>query len=688
MVGNKNIGNKMLLVEREIQNRRGWGMMSADASTVKGGERELSDAEKKEIKRVFYAFASVGLPEGQKGMNMNDFLRSLSTSLDHNGKIVQTVELSTPKKFALLFRMADRDGNGNLTYAEYEALHQFVLSSENEYQVAFKLFDRSSDGALSFEEFVSMMETMDPAPLVAFDWQSTWLDLYFGRERQQQLSYPAFTQMLKSLSAERARQEFTHYDTEGRGLISTGAFLLIGKRVAKGKLPDHFIQRLPELGNLDQHHKGLVSFAQFQAFLSFIVHFPSYFRVAKHAREINSSRRISKAQFLSAAQPPATSIDISPLEVGLLFLWFGDDGGELSPEALEPIAEEIRMLKHPNAHIKATQSDTFFEQLLDAAANFGLGGIAGGMGASAVYPIDLVKTRMQAQVSAKGSVLLYQNSWDCFRKVVTREGPRALYRGLGPQLVGVAPEKAIKLTVNDYLRRLFGRAAPNPDGKMYLPLEILAGGGAGASQVVFTNPLEIVKIRLQMQGEGGVAQRGATAIVQDLGFVGLYKGASACFLRDIPFSMIYFPTYAALKEYFASKNPDGKASPTQVLLAGTIAGAPSAGLCTPADVIKTRLQIEARAGTSSYTGIRDCFWKVLEKEGSRAFWKGAAARMFRSSPQFGVTLLTYEQLQKYFFPNVAIRPPTNVPINPEDLIQTHIFRAVERVETKWGFASN
>lgn len=54
---------------------------------------------------------------------------------------------------------------------------------------------------------------------------------------------------------------------------------------------------------------------------------------------------------------------------------------------------------------------------------------------------------------------------------------------------------------------------------------------------VFTNPLEIVKIRLQVQGEvaknvEGTPRRSAMWIVRNLGLVGLYKGASACLLRD------------------------------------------------------------------------------------------------------------------------------------------------------------
>ena len=66
------------------------------------------------------------------------------------------------------------------------------------------------------------------------------------------------------------------------------------------------------------------------------------------------------------------------------------------------------------------------------------------------------------------------------------------------------------------------------------------------------------------------------------------QGSRACFLRDIPFSAIYFPAYAHLKPRFADEN--GYNSPLSLLVAGAIAGMPAASLVTPADVIKTRLQ--------------------------------------------------------------------------------------------------
>ena len=163
--------------------------------------------------------------------------------------------------------------------------------------------------------------------------------------------------------------------------------------------------------------------------------------------------------------------------------------------------------------------------------------------------------------------------------------------------------------------------------------------------------MEIVKIRLQVQGEvaknvEGVPRRSAMWIVRNLGLVGLYKGASACLLRDVPFSAIYFPTYNHLKRDLFGESQTKKLGVLQLLAAGAIAGMPAAYLTTPCDVIKTRLQVEARKGDTKYTSLRQCASSILKEEGMTAFFKGGAARVLRSSPQFGFTLAGYEVLQK------------------------------------------
>jgi solute carrier family 25 aspartate/glutamate transporter 12/13 len=65
----------------------------------------------------------------------------------------------------------------------------------------------------------------------------------------------------------------------------------------------------------------------------------------------------------------------------------------------------------------------WYFKILESAYRFGLGSVAGACGATAVYPIDLVKTRMQNQRSRSFiGELMYRNSYDCFRKVIRHEG--------------------------------------------------------------------------------------------------------------------------------------------------------------------------------------------------------------------------------------------------------------------------
>ncbi|XP_020279974.1 calcium-binding mitochondrial carrier protein Aralar1 isoform X5 [Pseudomyrmex gracilis] len=572
-------------------------------------------------------------------MTSSDFVRSyLGLYRDAN---------YNPDSVNLLAGIVDTSKDGLISFAEFQAFEGLLCVPDALYKTAFQLFDTNGNGMVAFDEFVEVMRKTALHQRMPFNMDSSFIKLYFGKDKQRLISYAEFSQFLHDFHEEYATEAFKKFDKDGTGFISVLDFQDIMISIKSHLLTKDVKDNLIAAVRAGQGGPK-VSFPYFMAFNSLLNNMELIKRIYLNATNGHRYQEVTKEEFLYSAQMMS---QITPLEVDILFHLCDllHQTGKIIYNDLVAITPEqyFKQITKRVAEIKAVSSPDergIIVQMLESGYRFVLGSIAGAVGATAVYPIDLVKTRMQNQRTGSFiGELMYKNSFDCFKKVIRHEGIFGLYRGLMPQLMGVAPEKAIKLTVNDFVRDKF----MNKNGNIPLYGEIISGACAGGSQVIFTNPLEIVKIRLQVAGEiaGGSKVR-AWTVVKELGLFGLYKGARACFLRDIPFSAIYFPMYSHTKARLADEG--GYNTPLSLLVSGAIAGVPAAALVTPADVIKTRLQVVAREGQTTYNGLLDCAKKIYKEEGPRAFWKGATARVFRSSPQFGVTLFTYELLQRLF----------------------------------------
>ncbi|KAJ5381090.1 uncharacterized protein N7496_003518 [Penicillium cataractarum] len=583
---------------------------------------------------------------GELFMAEDDFINAVAPKQEDYHKIKR-------EQYGILFRVADRRRSGKLSLSDWATFENLLAKPDAEYEIAFRLFDLDGSGTVKWETVKGMYNLTKSADSIPFDWNSEWASLYTGRTKSRHdMTYPQFSQMLRGLQGERIRQAFHIFDKDGDGYIEPEDFQRIILETSQHKLSDHLLENLPTLCNISTSNK--ISYAIVRAFQNIMREMDIIDLIVREATLKSGDGKITRSDFLNEAARVTRFSLFTPLEADILFHFAGLDApsGRLSQKDFAKVIDASWRIPiavaGQAAEAAAAKTKSFLHGLLESAHHFALGSLAGAFGAFMVYPIDLVKTRMQNQRSSLPGERLYNNSLDCARKVIRNEGFLGLYSGVIPQLIGVAPEKAIKLTVNDLVRGTF---TDKDTGKIWYAHEILAGGTAGACQVVFTNPLEIVKIRLQVQGEiaknvEGAPRRSALWIVKNLGLVGLYKGASACLLRDVPFSAIYFPTYAHLKSDFFGETATNKLGVVQLLTAGAIAGMPAAYLTTPCDVIKTRLQVEARKGETKYTGLRHCATTVWKEEGLKAFFKGGPARILRSSPQFGFTLAAYEVLQK------------------------------------------
>merc|ERR1712038_2038758 len=254
------------------------------------------------------------------------------------------------------------------------------------------------------------------------------------------------------------------------------------------------------------------------------------------------------------------------------------------------------------------------------------GGIAGIIGVSCVFPLDLVKTRLQNQQVAADGSKMYSGMADCFMKTYKAEGYFGMYRGSAVNILLITPEKAIKLAANDFFRHKLTR----PDGSLPVSREMVAGGCAGLCQIVVTTPMELLKIQLQDAGRVAAQMKAtgqstahlpkisALSVTKELlatkGIFGLYRGTKATMLRDVSFSMVYFPLFANLNRLGPRKSPDSQEAVFWwSFVSGCAAGSFSAAAVNPADVVKTRLQLLNKGvGDESYNGVFDAFRKILK----------------------------------------------------------------------------
>lgn len=413
-------------------------------------------------------------------MTEQDFVNAITSPHEDYHKVKR-------EHYSILFAVADRQSNGRLSFQDWAAFENLLHKPDAEYEIVFRLFDTQGKGLVTFEDFKKLHDEHRTTGL-PFDWNSQWANLYLGEDgNRHDLSYPEFTQMVRGLQEEKIRQAFKFYDKSKTGYIEPEQFQKIVEDTTRHKLSDHLLSNLFMLCNVSVGSK--ISYAHVRAFQNVIRELDMVEAIVRSATTNAPDGKITKTDFLNEATKLTRFSMFTPMEADIIFLFAGLDnptsrlGVSDFASILDSSIEPTNALHSPVPGLPLPRqgSGSLLTQIAQSAYNFGLGSIAGAFGATVVYPIDLVKTRMQNQRSKVVGELMYKNSIDCAKKVIRNEGIKGLYSGLGPQLLGVAPEKAIKLTVNDLVR---SKAPRNEKGEIPLFWELIAGGSAGGCQVV------------------------------------------------------------------------------------------------------------------------------------------------------------------------------------------------------------
>ncbi|KAI0411348.1 mitochondrial carrier domain-containing protein [Xylaria grammica] len=286
------------------------------------------------------------------------------------------------------------------------------------------------------------------------------------------------------------------------------------------------------------------------------------------------------------------------------------------------------------------------------------GGIAGTTVDLSLFPLDTLKTRLQSSAGFFPS-----------------GGFRGVYRGVGSAVVGSAPGAAFFFCTYEgvkdalsrarrrrqdedaALARLGGVSIERSGGTWAEPLEHMIAASLGeVAACAVRVPTEVIKQRAQAGHHGGSSAGALRAILRQFGTVGftgvwreLYRGWGITVMREVPFTVIQFPLWEALKGWGRRrKQGPGELAEVEVgagesALYGSISGAIAAGITTPLDVLKTRVML-SKEKESVLTVLRDLFAKhgvrpFFAGIGPRVMWISAGGAIFLGSYQWVVNAL-------------------------------------------------
>ncbi len=281
------------------------------------------------------------------------------------------------------------------------------------------------------------------------------------------------------------------------------------------------------------------------------------------------------------------------------------------------------------------------------------------VGALATCPLEVVKTRLQGTFN-KESLMNSEHrfgtrTFGALHGLYREGGVRALYRGLWPHLVGVIPARAIYFGVFSWSKtRLSKELNMNPNGML---LNWLCGVCAGVMTITATNPIWVVKTRMQLQTTTTRYSNSfdcAVKMLREAGPRAFFTGMSASYV-GISESSIQFMLYEKLKSTIKESRrrqghrwPDVM-NPFETLAISSFAKLVASALTYPHEVVRTRLREES--AKRMYKGLWHCFVVIGKNEGVRGLYGGLAPHLMRVVPNAAIMFLTYEAIITWFTNN-------------------------------------
>ncbi|KAI7881648.1 mitochondrial carrier [Lichtheimia hyalospora FSU 10163] len=323
----------------------------------------------------------------------------------------------------------------------------------------------------------------------------------------------------------------------------------------------------------------------------------------------------------------------------------------------------------PQLELPTTQKSTTTQKPSKTSrsyVHFVAGGVGGLVGAVCTSPLDVVKTRLQstfyqqAIIHAPRKHYLLGHFMETGRLLVRIkqvEGIRGYFKGLGPNLVGVIPARSINFYTYGNGKKIYTELN---HGKETPAVHLVSAATAGIVTSTVTNPIWVVKTRLQLQGNGPRRYHNSLDctlhILKEEGLRGLYKGMSASYL-GVAEGTIQWVTYEHLKRRWAvNQYREGRVRIGGKDLEGwlgnigaaAVAKLVAACITYPHEVIRTRLRQPSENGVRKYHGLVQSLRLIVKEEGFAALYGGMTAHLMRVVPNAAIMFFCYEAIIHHF----------------------------------------
>lgn len=276
---------------------------------------------------------------------------------------------------------------------------------------------------------------------------------------------------------------------------------------------------------------------------------------------------------------------------------------------------------------------------------FVAGGVCAATSHGITTPIDVIKTKMQAEpeVYDKGVA-------NAFVSVLKTEGPGALLGGLGPTVIGYGVEGAVKFGVYE-LTKPFVLALLG--GHRMAAAYVIASVVAGAAASVLLCPMESTRIRVvtdpDYAGMGLLRAFPKLCREQPGGLLATFAGMSAMLAKQVPYTMakqVSFDVVAGLLYAILAKRAVDAATDAKWAVSVTAAFAASLFACVfsmPGDTILTETYKDAE---SSEKGIVGVVRGIHAKKGLVGFFAGTKARIVHVGAIITSQLVVYDAVKQ------------------------------------------